>query len=634
MNHKIDPDVVFLDSYNLPNFDTDQFEGRIERPLSRPLIVVCTLMIMIMFSVFTYRSISLHVAQGASFFERSEKNRLDRTVLFAERGVIYDRKGVPLAWNEQDNEKNTDFPLRRYADTTLLPGNSHITGYITYPGKDSKGFYYSHEFTPVLGLEKNLNHALSGTNGILLKEEGVDGNEYGESTLQQPVHGQSIYTSIDTRVQKIIYEELQKAVTERKFEGGAGVLMDITNGELIAHVSYPEFSAEVMTNGTKEQIAHQLKDPNNLFFSRTNSGLFSPGSIVKPFISLAALREGIISATKAIYSSGSISIPNPYFPDKPSVYRDWRAHGYTDMRRAIAVSSDVYFYAVGGGYEDQKGLGIKKIDDYMQKFGFGERFASDFFGDQTGVIPTPEWKEKTFGGDVWRLGDTYHTSIGQFGFLITPIQAARAVATIATRGTRVEPTLIHNDTETYAKSENVYFEDYEWQVVQEGMRLAVEEGTTIALNGLPFEIAGKSGTAELGTRNQYVHTWVIGYYPYSSPRYAFAVMMDKGPRANTVGAPYIMRRIMDRMLKEAPEYMDLDDITSVIPQKPKENLESVITDDMLLEHVDQSTLELRANDEQLYDTNSSVEPVLPEISATQEVIVPETQEVQGVVSGE
>ncbi len=122
------------------------------------------------------------------------------------------------------------------------------------------------------------------------------------------------------------------------------------------------------------------------------------------------MAENIIDPRKTIVSTGSISIPNPYFPDQKSVFKDWKAHGATDMREAIAVSSDVYFYVIGGGFEGQKGIGILNIDKYAQIFGIGGGPTGiDVPEEADGVIPTPDWKKKVFKGDIWRIGDTYNT---------------------------------------------------------------------------------------------------------------------------------------------------------------------------------------------------------------------------------
>ena len=190
-----------------------------------------------------------------------------------------------------------------------------------------------------------------------------------------------------------------------------------------------------MTEGKDEvKIGSYYKDTSNPFLNRVISGLYAPGSIVKPFLAFAALEEKVISPEKEIISTGQILVLNPYNPDKPSIFKDWKAHGAVDMKRAIAVSSDVYFYEIGGGFGSQKGLGIDRIKKYLEIFGFTKKTGFDFQKEATGVIPDPAWKEKTFNGEIWRIGDTYNTAIGQYGLQITPIQAVTAVAALANGG--------------------------------------------------------------------------------------------------------------------------------------------------------------------------------------------------------
>ena len=227
------------------------------------------------------------------------------------------------------------------------------------------------------------------------------------------------------------------------------------------------------------------------------------------------------------------------------------------MRLAIAVSSDVYFYVVGGGFEDQRGIGIGNIEKYMRLFGFGEVPGdNDFFG-AAGVIPNPEWKEANFNGDAWRVGNTYHTAIGQYGFQVTPLQAVRAIAAIANGGKLLAPRLVR-DADEQPDYKVIPIEPSSFGIVRDGMRMGVTEGTAsgLALSGV--SLAAKTGTAELGTQKRYVNSWVVGFFPAQKPRYAFAVMMERGPRGNTVGATYVMRQFLEWMSVYAPEYLKAD----------------------------------------------------------------------------
>jgi penicillin-binding protein 2 len=297
-----------------------------------------------------------------------------------------------------------------------------------------------------------------------------------------------------------------------------------------------------------------LTDKRKVFLDRDISGLYTPGSIVKPFFALGALTEGVIDPYKEILSTGSISIPNPYFPDQETIFKDWRVNGWTNMMEAIAVSSDVYFYEIGGGFENQKGLGIANIKKYSQFFGFEDKTGIDLPDEKRGVIPSPEWKIANFKGDPWRIGDTYHTAIGQYGFQVTPMEMVRAIGAIANNGKLLTPHLVLNDVEKENQISIIDLKKEYFDVVHKGMREAVTYGTALALNVPYVEVAAKTGTAQLGVAKNKVNSWVIGFFPYENPKYAFAIMMEAGPSANSTGASSIMRQLLDWMSINTPEY--------------------------------------------------------------------------------
>jgi len=312
-----------------------------------------------------------------------------------------------------------------------------------------------------------------------------------------------------------------------------------------------------MTAGAdKDAFAKILNDPRNPFLNRLIAGLYTPGSTVKPFIAAGALTEKIITPEKKILSTGSISIPNPYDKTKKSIFVDWKAHGWVDMRQALAVSSNVYFYEIGGGFEEQPGLGISGIEKYLRLFGFGVGSANPFFGDTAGTIPNPKWKAENFEDGIWRLGDTYHTVIGQYGVQVTPFQMLRAIAAIANSGELMEPTILLGDNTWNAQKENLLIAQEDLQVIREGLRQGVLIGTASGLNIPEVKVAAKTGTAELGFSKQFVNSWVTGFFPYENPRYAFVVIMEKGPRANTIGAAYIMRQLLEWLATNRPEYLE------------------------------------------------------------------------------
>lgn len=547
-NIEIAPDEIFMDSHNLPQFDNQQFEGRIEQPISKLSLAVIVAFFVLVLGTYAFKAWALQIKDGDVYSTRSENNRLRHTPIFAPRGVIYDRNGVELAWNAPSDDP--DIASREYKPEE---GLAHVVGYVQYPTKDKAGFYYREDFEGVDGVEKYYDEKLQGDNGIRLVEVDAHDKVQSHNTMQPPTEGANLTLSIDWRVQSQMYKAI-KGVAERVgFTGGAGVMMDTTTGEIIALTSYPEYNPQIMSEKTDATaVRGYFSSASKPFLDRVIDGLYTPGSIVKPYMALAALNENVISPTKQILSTGSISIPNPYYPELQNVFKDWKAHGLVDMRKAIAVSSDVYFYEVGGGFKDQKGLGIARIDKYMKLFGFSEKIENSFFSGAKGVIPTPEWKKENFDGEAWTIGNTYHTSIGQYGFQVTPIQIVRAVSSIVNNGLLRNPTIIKGEVGEVVRQIDIPAEDF--QVIKEGMRMGVKEGTGVSLNVPYVEVASKSGTAELGATKDKVNSWMTGYFPYKTPRYAFAMLMERGSVHNLIGAGAAMRETLDWMSINTPEY--------------------------------------------------------------------------------
>ncbi len=551
----IDPEDIFIDSANLPGFSKDRFEGRIERPISSLTINIMKGFILIVIMVFAGKLWILQVNSGERFAEISENNRLDHGLVFANRGLIYDRNKIELATNSIKSE-GAEFARRTY---TATAGLAHILGYVKYPKKDKAGFYFEEEYRGQSGVEKSYDELLSGKNGLKITETDARGKTISESVIEKPEDGDDLVLSMDSRITSELYKKIEEFVKERGFTGGAGIIMDVETGEILALTSYPEFDANVMTDGTDSAaITALFNNTSTPLLNRAVSGLYTPGSIVKPIVALGALHEGIVDPFKSIYSSGSISLPNPYSPDNPTIFRDWKAHGWVNMRDAIGLSSDVYFYAIGGGFEDQKGLGITLIDKYFRLFGMEESTGIDLPGEKIGTIASVDWKAENFPEDPeWRIGNSYHTSIGQYGTQITPLEAIRWVASIANGGKLLVPSVVLGGK---PKNERVYrtlsFPESEWKVIREGMRQGVNgRGAINSLNSPVVEIAAKTGTAELGSRKQFVNSWVTGYFPYERPRYAFAIIMEKGPAENIIGATAVMRYMIDWMALYTPEYL-------------------------------------------------------------------------------
>lgn len=561
INHKrikkdIDPDEIFLDSKNLPNFNTQQFEGRMVRAIPKSSIYFVSLFFICVAFVFIWKIVGLQIIKGDFFLKKSENNTLMRQPIFADRGLIYDRNGVMLAWNNWPNDdvNKMNSPSRSYINA---PGFGLLLGYVSAPAKDSTGRYWQDNFIGKDGTESFYNSRLTGINGERITETDVLGNIQSENTILPPQKGEDLTLSIDSRIQKKMYQSIANMAESVNFQGGAGVLMNIKNGEILALTSYPEYNSNILSAGSdKEKIGGYFKDKRKVFLNRAVSGLYSPGSIVKPFIGYAALKEEVISPFKTILANGSISIPNPYYPGKESVFKDHGSFGYVDMRKAISVSSDIYFYEVGGGFESQKGLGISNIDKYTKMFGIGEKTGVDLLGEKNGVVPTPEWKIKTFKGDPWRVGDTYNTSIGQYGFQVTPIQMVKAVGGLANMGIFYTPHILKDDKSFEEKFIQTEIDSSKMKIIFEGMRMAVTEGTCMALNLQNIEVAAKSGTAQVGLGNTNTNSWIIGFFPYDNPKYAFALVMERGPKAASGNATRVMSEVIDYMKIYTSEYFD------------------------------------------------------------------------------
>lgn len=550
-SHKdIDPDEIFLDDKNIPQFDVHQFEGRIERPIRERTIIFVSMFFTLIGILLATRAAMLEVRDGKIYAEKSERNRLEHQILFPERGVITDRNAIPLAWNVPNSE-DLGFSLRHYTDK---PGFGSILGFLHYPARDKSGVFYRNDYEADSGVESYYNDRLKGKSGLRIIETDALGNVISANVIDPPITGVSLKLSIDARVQTAFYKTIGRIAEEQDYLGGAGAIMDITNGELLSLVSYPTYDPNIMTEGEdRAQIAEYNSDKGSPFLNRTIGGLFTPGSIVKPMFAIGALNEGIISADKQILSIGYITVPNPYFPDKESRFNDWKNHGWLDMRSALAWSSDVYFYEIAGGYPGQKGLGIKNVEKYARLFGYGSTTGIDLYGELSGTIPNPAWKKEKFPKDpTWRIGDTYFTGIGQYGMQTTVLQAVKEASIIASKGVVVRPHLSLDIATTTSELDipKAYFD-----IIQQGMRQVVTNGTAPSLNISQVKIAAKTGTAELGVTKVRVNSWVIGFFPYDHPRYAFALVMDRGVKGNTTNASYVARELFRTLASTTPEYL-------------------------------------------------------------------------------
>ncbi len=556
IRRNIDPDEIFLDSKNLPNFNTQQFEGRLEKSIPKRSIFILGLFFVLVVIIFTSRLTILQIIKGKVYFTKSENNILRKEPIIASRGLIYDRNNVLLAWNSWNkiNSNEKSIPQRDYY---TLPGFGLLLGYISYPAKDISGHYWRDTFIGRAGIEGYYNKFLSGNNGVKITETNVSGKIQSQNIISKSTPGNNLKLSIDSRIQEEMYNEIASMAKKLNFTGGAGIIMNIKTGGLLAIASYPEYNNNILSDGKDSKVIKRyLSDKRKVFLNRAIAGLYSPGSSIKPFLAYGALAEKVISPFKKILSNGFISIPNPYFPNKKSIFKDHGSFGYVDMEKALAISSDVYFYEIGGGYKDLKGLGISNINKYVNLFGISKKTGVDLIGEIKGVIPNPEWKRLNFNGERWRVGDTYNSAIGQYGFQVTPIQMVRAVAGVADFGLLPVPHVKLGDNKFFKSQETIIpINKDEMKIVQAGMRMAVTMGTARYLNIPGISVAAKSGTAQVGYGNTNTNSWIIGFFPYKNPKYAFTVLMERGPKNVSGNATYVMREVLKYMIANTPEYI-------------------------------------------------------------------------------
>ena len=559
-NSFIEPDEIFLDSKNLPDFDTQQFEGQISKPISRNSMIAIEFVFCLLVLLFGVRLYILQIKNGDSYSIMSKNNSLNIEPIFAPRGNIYDRNDVLLAWNNTATD-DTPWGARVY---TSNPGFSHVLGYVGYPAKDSYGNFWQTNILGRDGVEKKYNDILSGINGSNIVEKDIKGQVQGGSIVNQPIAGKNVTLTIDSRLQAKMYELLSTYIKLANFRSGSAVMMDSRNGDIITMTNFPEYNSNIMSSGSDHQtISMYLTSSLTPLLNRAVSGMFTPGSVVKPYIGLEALKENVVTPTTQICSCGSITVPNPYDPAHPGIFKDYNPNnGWVDIRHAIAVSSNIFFMEVSGGYKSQKGIGITNLGKALERFGLTEKTGVDLSNEKSGVVPSPEWKAKKFSGEPWRVGDTYNTAIGQYGVQVTPLEMVRAVGALSQNGVFVTPHVFKTDsvdsTEDSFVSQSKTVTDIspdEYSVIKEGMRLGATVGTGKMFASLPFDVASKTGTAQVGPNGTFVNGWVNAFFPYENPHYVIVVMLEHGTQ-NIGTATRIAYDFLDWVRINAPEYVN------------------------------------------------------------------------------
>lgn len=404
------------------------------------------------------------------------------------------------------------------------------------------------------GIERTWEEVLRGEAGerrVLIDAKGT-AQKTADEVAAKP--GRTLRLTLDAELNRVVHEALARGIRLSGAEGGSVVIVDVETGALRALASLPTFDPQALSDGlTPAEYETLLSDSQNPFLNRVVSGMYPAGSTIKPFIGAAALQENVVSPQKRIdASAGYINVTSVFDPDISWTFRDWKSHGFVNIIDALARSSNVYFYTVGGGYGDIKGLGADRITQYLAAFGFGEKLGIDLPSEAAGRIPTPDWKRATFN-ESWYVGDTYNLSIGQGNVGVTPLQLAVATAAIANGGTvyvpyvveailsmegvieqQIEPKIYRTVPVT---DENLYY-------IRQGMRAAVTApyGTSRSLATLPISSAAKTGTAEYGDGTR-THALVTVFAPYKNPEIAIAVVLDGGGQGTLATA--VARQILE-----------------------------------------------------------------------------------------
>ncbi len=442
-------------------------------------------------------------------------------------------------------EKN---PIRDY----LYPEEfAHILGYIGKISQEeleeSNNDYQAIDYIGKEGVEKKYENNLKGTKGKKQVEVDSVGNVRKTVAKEDAAEGQDLILTIDKDLQLESRRLLEEGLNKAKAKKGVCIAMNPKTGEILSFVNIPSYDDNLFSKGIKlEDYNKFLNDPDKPLYNRAVNGIYPPGSTIKPVMASAGLQEGVINENTTITDNGSIDVTNMY--DASTVYHfvGWEKSGLGPMNvySAIAKSSDIYFYYVGGGYEDFKGLGADKIIQYFRKFGLGAKTGIDLPSEAEGLIPTPAWKQEV-KGEEWYLGDTYHISIGQGDLLTTPLQVLSWTSTVANGGQVLRPYLVKEGID---QDKNVIFENKKNVIrenfidnkyinqVQRAMRETVLSGSGRLLSDLPVSSAGKTGTAQHGGSDQ-THAWYTAYAPFEDPEIVLVVLVEEGGEGNEVAAP-------------------------------------------------------------------------------------------------
>ncbi len=418
--------------------------------------------------------------------------------------------------------------IRSYQDAVLY---SPLLGYIGPVTEDEfealrdKG-YLQTDLIGRTGLEFVYEEYLRGGYGWREIERDAAQREIKQLAYSPPTTGNSVVLTIDDRLQKLIEAELKKGVEEDRFTQAVGIAMNPQNGEILAMYSNPGYDNNWFINGiTPEQMKQLNGDDRRPLVNKAIGDIYPPGSTFKMVTGLSALNEGVANRGTIVNVNSTVLNVGGF------LFYDWRAHGTLDFVNGFAHSSDIYFYTLGGGNPNtgQRGVGPEAIYKYGSELGFGSRTGIDLPGEAAGIMPSPEWKQRTFD-EAWTIGNTYHEAIGQGFVAVTPLQLLNAYAIVANGGTFYQPHLLKQVVDRQGQ---VVFTQQpkvvrEVSITKNNLTLLRESARRVVTIGHAFmpnprlPIAGKTGTAEFGLsagkdsagRNKLgFHNWFVSFLP-------------------------------------------------------------------------------------------------------------------------
>ena len=462
--------------------------------------------------------------------------------------------------------------VRHYPDGELV---AHAVGYVGALSTDDlqrldPAAYAGTSHTGKTSVESSFESDLHGDAGFRHLIANARGRQVPSDTSElldslpideTPVPGANVYLSLDLDLQRI-------AANALKDRRGALVALDPKNGEILALISSPSFDPNLFAVGMSTAQYRELSEnPDRPLFNRAVRGAYPPGSTIKPMLALAALETGATNLTRKSLCHGYFQLPGD-----DHRYRDWKpeGHGPVDLHDAIAQSCDVYFYEIS------RELGIDAMHDYLDRFGLGTRTGVDVGGESPGLVPSREWKKNNFrdrDNQRWYHGETVIASIGQGYMLATPLQLAAAASALATRGERYRPHMVAAIEDALTGERRIIqperlpdveiSNDFYWENVIGAMHDVMQgpRGTARAIgSGAPYEMAGKSGTAQVVSiaqdekydeaeleERQRDHALFISFAPLDDPRIAVALIVENGESGSSVAAP-IAKAIMDAYL--------------------------------------------------------------------------------------